>query len=217
MLPIAFDTETELISPGNQSPQLICLTWTDEHGQAQIVHWKQAYEIARELVINATATQPLVGHNTAFDLCVLAKQFTDLITHIFDAYERDAISDTAVREKLINIAKGREQRSYSLATLTQDYLNTVLDKDTWRLRYAEFKEIALPDWPQGARDYALTDTESTLQVYQAQENKIVRRRAAEFFARHVRKRTGGSVADPGDTRRCKVRLRNADAGSTEDV
>ncbi|MEI6806983.1 MAG: hypothetical protein WCK49_10875, partial [Myxococcaceae bacterium] len=169
MAAVAFDTETELIAPGNQAPHLICLTWTDNLGRPQIVHWKQAYPIARELIVGATQESPLVGHNTAFDLCVLGKQFPDLIPLIFEAYERDAIVDTAVAEKLISIAEGYEERSYSLAALAQRYLDLSLDKDTWRLRYAEFKEVSLEQWPQGALDYALTDAKTTLEIFKAQQ------------------------------------------------
>lgn len=170
--PTALDTETELIAPGNQAPHLICFTWTDSLGEPQIVHWKQAYEIVRELILNATQESPLVGHNTAFDLCVLGKQFPELMPLIFDAYERSAIVDTAIREKLIDIAAGKSRKNYSLAALAQAHLGLELDKDTWRLRYGEFKDILLPDWPQGAKAYALTDAKSTLEVYVAQERKL---------------------------------------------
>src|SRR3989338_5527746 len=148
MVAVAFDTETELIAPGNQAPHLICLTWTDNLERPQIVHWKQAYQIARELILRATPENPLVGHNAAFDLCVLGKQFPDLMPLIFEAYERGGIVDTAVAEKLISIADGYAERSYSLAALAQRYLDLRLDKDTWRLRYAEFKEVSLEQWPQ---------------------------------------------------------------------
>ncbi|MEI6807025.1 MAG: DNA polymerase, partial [Myxococcaceae bacterium] len=169
MAAVAFDTETELITPGNQAPQLICLTWTNQDNEPQIVHWKQAYEIARELIENATLENPLVGHNTAFDLCVLAKQFPDLMPLIFDAYERDAIADTAVAEKLIDISFGNELISYSLASLGSRYFALELDKDTWRLRYGELKETPLETWPQGAKDYALTDAKTTLEIFKAQQ------------------------------------------------
>ncbi len=169
MAAVAFDTETELIAPGNQAPHLICLTWTDDLGEPRIVHWKHAYEIARELIKNATVENPLVGHNAAFDLCVLAKQFPDLMPSIFEAYERDAILDTAVAQKLVDIAKGNERNSYSLASLAALYIGEQLDKDTWRLRFGEFKDTSLDEWPQGAKEYALTDAKTTLQIFKAQQ------------------------------------------------
>ena len=186
MPPIAFDTETELIAPGNQAPHLICLTWTTSSGQAQIIHWKQAYEIARELIVNATADEPMVGHNAAFDICVLARQFPDLMPHIFEAYARDAILDTAVAEKLIDISAGRdrtsEKRPYALASLADRYFELGLDKDTWRLRYGEFKDVALHEWPQGARDYALTDAKTTLEIFKVQQKHFLPDLAAQCRA-----------------------------------
>jgi DNA polymerase III epsilon subunit-like protein len=173
----AFDTETELIAPGNQAPHLICLTWTDQHGGAQIIHWKQAYEIARELILGASAENPLVGHNAAFDLCVLARQFPDLMPLIFEAYERDAILDTAVAEKLLDIAEGRdrsgEKRPYALDSLAERYFDLTLDKETWRLRYGELKEIGLHEWPHGAKDYALTDAKTTLEIFKVQRERAL--------------------------------------------
>lgn len=174
---VAFDTETELIAPGNQAPHLICLTWTTPSGQAQIAHWRQAHALARELIEGATKESPLVAHNAAFDLCVLGRQFPDLMPLIFDAYARDAIADTLIREKLLDIAHGSEpgkgkKRSYSLAALSSKYLGTELDKDTWRLRYGELKDVPLHEWEQGAKDYALTDAKSTLDVYEAQQKLV---------------------------------------------
>lgn len=186
MSPTAFDTETELIAPGNQAPHLICLTWTTLPGQAQIIHWRQAQEIARELILNATAESPLVGHNAAFDLCVLGRQFPDLVPHIFEAYQCGAILDTAVAEKLIDIAYGidrsAEKRPYALASLADRYLGLHLDKDTWRLRYGELKEVCLHEWPQGARDYALTDAKTTLEIFKLQQKHALPDLAAQCRA-----------------------------------
>ncbi|MEI6791236.1 MAG: DNA polymerase, partial [Myxococcaceae bacterium] len=95
--------------------------------------------------------------------------FPDLMPLIFEAYERQAIGDTGIREKLIDIAHGNEQSSYSLASLASRYLGLELDKDTWRLRYGDFKETALENWPQGAKEYARTDARITLEVYYEQE------------------------------------------------
>jgi DNA polymerase-1 len=172
----AFDTETELIAPGNQAPHLICLTWTDQYGDAQIIHWKHAFEIARELIANASAENPLVGHNAAFDLCVLARQYPDLMPTIFEAYQRDAILDTAVAEKLIDIARGFERStqkgSYTLASLADRYLGLTLDKDTWRMRYGELKEARLDEWPLGAKDYALLDAKTVLEIFKIQQRQL---------------------------------------------
>jgi hypothetical protein len=173
MSAVAFDTETELIAPGNQAPHLICLTWTTPSGQAQIAHWRQAHALVRELIESATNESPLVAHNAAFDMCVLGRQFPDLMPSIFAAYSRDAIADTLIQERLLDIAHGREpapgqKRSYSLAALAQRYLGAELDKDTWRLRYGELKDVPLHEWPQGAKDYALTDAKCTLDVYERQ-------------------------------------------------
>lgn len=163
----AFDTETELIRPGAQAPRLACLSWQSLGDAPQIVGRGNAQKIARDLLEQARKENPLVGHNVAFDMCVLAENFPSLMPLIFEAYERDAVADTRIRHKLIDIANGQTpsgKTPYALATLAEQLLGKKLDKDTWRLRYGEFADIPLASWPQGA----LEDAASTLAIYQVQ-------------------------------------------------
>lgn len=170
-MPTAFDTETSLICPGEQAPRLACITWASTPDNANIEHATAAKKVARTLLQGASKEHPLVGHNLAFDMCVLARNFPELLPLIFEAYERGAIADTLIREKLVHIALGHMPRGhspYSLATLSKQYLDIELEKDEWRLKYGELLEIPLIAWPQGAIDYALKDADSTLKVYAAQ-------------------------------------------------
>jgi hypothetical protein len=111
---------------------------------------------------------------------VIAAEWPDLIPGIFQKYDRDQVTDTKIREQMLQIAKG-EYRSYlgsdgefhainyTLEALTRRHCGVQLEKDVWRLRYSEFdNEPDTATWPQGARDYALSDAFYTLACYQRQ-------------------------------------------------
>lgn len=121
----------------------------------------------------------IVGQNFAFDSAVFAAQFPELLPLIFKAYFDGRIVDTQLNERLIHIAQGRLngehdrndnfiKYQYNLKALAERYGFGVLDKDTWRLRYGEFRDLPLEQWPQGAKDYALEDAKVTFQVFAKQ-------------------------------------------------
>ena len=47
-----------------------------------------------------------------------------------------------------------------------------LEKDVWRLRYAEFKSTPITQWPEGARIYPKEDARATLDVFLKQEEHV---------------------------------------------
>jgi DNA polymerase-1 len=112
----------------------------------------------------------LVGHNVAFDFGVVASKFPDLLPAIFGKYERGEVTDTLLRQKLIDIASSsRGFKSYSLEELARRWLRRKLDKHTWRLRYGELYDVPLSFWPKGAKAYAIDDAQTTLDVWREQE------------------------------------------------
>lgn len=181
---IAFDTETELIAPTRQAPPLACLTAAD--GEAStLVGWREAEELAVALLDGGGL---LVGHGVAFDFAVLAAQFPRLLPRIFAVYDENRVQDTAVRQKLIDLAQGslgwgsiegkRTKFRYSLDELTRRYFGIALDKEgPWRRRYGELRDVPVEAWPEGARRYAIDDAIATAHVWQAQQSY-----PREFFA-----------------------------------
>ena len=177
-MPIAFDTETALISPGRLAPPLVCISIYD--GTTPEL-WHANDPATRGRVEDLLRCE-LVGHNVAFDMAVFAAKWPDLLPAIFRAYEENRVTDTMLREKLQHIALGiyRGYRKvngetiklgYSLADVAKRRLGRDLDKTTWRTGYAELLPLPLHEWPEGAREYAIYDAITTYAVWQDQEGE----------------------------------------------
>ena len=94
-----------------------------------------------------------MGHNVAYDLGVVCAQWPDLIPLVFDKYDRGGVTDTLIRDQLIQIAKGEfrgwfnEQTqesgavTYHLADLVRRHLGRTLAKEGFRLFYRVFDQI----------------------------------------------------------------------------
>ncbi len=190
---IAFDTETALIRPGKPAPELACLTWcaaedrTDDHPST----WPASL-VDRHVALDAFEAwirHPgfgLVGHNVAYDVNVLAEAYRltrgrDLMPAIFAAYDAGRITDTMRRQQLLDIAAGCyrgefrgdgsfRKYAYDLGSVASRVAGMRIDKsDPYRLRYGEFLDVPISEWPEGARTYPLDDARATLAVYLAQE------------------------------------------------
>lgn len=194
---VAFDTETELIRPAKQAAELVCISYQRPGFDPQLVHAGGIDDrAALELVTSWLTTDTLiVGHNVAYDNAVLCHKWPHLIPLVFRAYDEDRVDDTMLRQKLLDIAEGCyrgklhkfskevvqedgtvevvtgarwEQHNYGLADLTRRCLGRILEKDEWRLRYGEFKNTPITQWPDGARLYPLEDARATLDVFTLQ-------------------------------------------------
>jgi DNA polymerase I-like protein with 3'-5' exonuclease and polymerase domains len=171
---IAIDTETELLTRTCKAPRLVCATFALDQ-EAFIVRWDEALEPLSEMLL--LSGKDIVGHNIAYDFGVLVQQYPELMGPVWKAYADDRVEDTGVRQKLIDIARGEygfwqakeHKHSYSLAALSHRHLKREMDKDTWRLRYGELRDVPLADWPEGAREYALGDAKATLDIYELQQ------------------------------------------------
>jgi len=164
---IAFDTETALIEPGLLAPPFVCLSLAHESG-VELVHRTDARPWFEALLDSDCL---LVGHNAAFDFGVAAAAWPDLLSAIFDKYERGEVTDTMLRQKLIDIAStSRIRGRYSLEEIARRRLGRHLEKDTWRKRYGELYDVPLSLWPKGAKQYPIEDARTTLDVYVDQEN-----------------------------------------------
>jgi hypothetical protein len=177
---LAWDTETCLIEPAQQAPKLVVVSYASPEIGAGLIHQKDALEFAEALLLS---TEPMVGHNIAYDLAVLCAKWPHLLPLVFDAYEDERVHDTMLRQKLIDIADGCYRGrfgsggkwikfGYSLDDLARRLLKRKLDKDTWRLRYGELIDTPLEEWPEGAKGYARDDAITTYDVYDQQEKYV---------------------------------------------
>jgi hypothetical protein len=166
---ISIDTETALILPGLQAPPLACLSHAERvEGRIEkgLVDRHRAPLLMESWLRDDRIL--LVGHNLAYDMVVLANHAPHLLPLIFRAYEMDRIHCTMLREQLIDLSIGqlgyRKKGHYGLDNLTAGGL----DKTTWRLGYGKLIPVPFADWPQGARDYAITDAEAGLKLHERQ-------------------------------------------------
>lgn len=173
---IAFDTETYLVANGQQAPKAVCLQYCKEDKEPHIHIGKEITANFTELINQATAENPLIGQNTAYDTTVMAAHDIALMPLIFNAYEQGAIQCTRLRERLIDIARGetgpqtRQRGYYSMDSIAMRHgIQTKVDKSNpWRLKFAELENVPIKDWPKEAYEYAATDPIVTLEIYQAQ-------------------------------------------------
>jgi DNA polymerase I-like protein with 3'-5' exonuclease and polymerase domains len=176
---VAIDTETDLIEyPDNINPNLICCTISDNDEIAEIYHHKSdtlynvlvAYfeDVYRGKVV-------IVGANIAFDLAVLCKAFPKLEKFVWKVLQSGGISDIQIREKLKYIStQGRsDYKKVSLYELSKKYLHLNIggkkEKDSWRFRYKELREVPIREWPEEAINYAQNDAIYTRKIWKIQE------------------------------------------------
>ncbi len=172
---LAWDTETDLIRPGNLAPPLACLTYSDGE-RAEIVHWRDAEPHARWLLEQETATA-----NGPYDLAVLWAQYPNLRDLIWDAVCKGRIHDVLTRQKIIDIGEGVYRKVirhvegkirplfYNLSDLHARYFGAPMEKTEWRLKYGELRAHPLLLWHPGAVHYAKFDAIVTAKVCSQQE------------------------------------------------
>lgn len=184
---LCWDTETDLIRPGRMFGRLVCLSWAmlspaGEDGPAGLLDAATGYRFVRD---HLRAGRIIVGHNVFYDVGVLCRyaasvgegqEFLDLA---FEAVNAGLIRDTMIREKLLDISRGWfrrrifpdgyvESRNYTLADLARRRLRIAMEKDLFRLRYAELIGVPISEWPAGARKYPIDDATATRGVFASQ-------------------------------------------------
>lgn len=189
---IAVDTETDLIGQPDVIPQLVCSTWAERGMMTKILGSSPKELQLTHDVLKAYLEDPtvrLVFHNDGYDLAVFAVQFPDLMTLIFQTLEDGRIDDTGVREKLLNLSThghiayvtrpdgSNAKLFYALADLVMKYsgVDRSASKegdDIWRMNYYTLIGVHANDYPAEAREYAITDAEDTLDVFDAQDLRI---------------------------------------------
>ncbi len=182
---IAIDTETSLFGPGNMAPRLTCVSFAwregDEIKTELLSHREGAREMMRLLSEAIAGKVTLALQNGPYDFAVLANEYPEALPLIFDAHEAGAIHDTMYAEQLIDIASGllrmefneetgeyKSNKSYGLENLTRIHLWWPPYKDSWRLRYAELRDVPIKDYPEAAAIYPKKDAEGPLRVAEKQ-------------------------------------------------
>lgn len=158
--PLAFDTETSLIRPALLAPPLVCVTWQRPGQAARIAHH---LTVEGEIRSWLEGPEIIVGHNVAYDLAGVWQRFPGLRGLIFRAYADNRVTDTMLRQQLLDIASGTFRgrlvgknvwvaHNYDLESLAKRCAGMQLFKDGWRLSYAEFLYTQLAEWPRRARE-----------------------------------------------------------------
>lgn len=159
----AYDTETAPIGPGLHSPPMACMTYqSSKMPNPGILHQSDptAYRLFRTMLESPGVI--IVGQYVAYDMCVCASKWPDLIPLIFDAYESNRVTDTKIREQLWDIALGIfrgyadergvwRKNDYGLDGIARRRVGMQLKKDGWRLRYGEFINVPLDRWVEHAK------------------------------------------------------------------
>lgn len=179
----SFDTETDLIAPGNQAPDMVCTSYVVDGGHTRLARWDTASPIIRGALERPDYL--MVGANTAFDVMVAVRRDPDTLTNWFDAYEQNRVTDILTRQKLIDLAHGEyrgrpredgtwETFRYNLADVARRYTGRRLDKENpWRLRFGELRHVDLNLWPAEASGYACDDATDTDFTFVAQERILL--------------------------------------------
>ncbi len=178
---IAVDTETYLFEPGCMAPKVVCLTWADGEEEGVVVN----DEVENKALSILAGNKTVVGHNFAFDASVLMATYPELIDPFFEKYHEGQVHCTLIREKLLDIARGRHvirKGRYTLAKIAERYKiipEGALDEEkndpnAWRLRYSELDGVPYEEWPKKAVDYAINDAVLTLAVWVCQEARAER-------------------------------------------
>lgn len=166
---LVLDNETELITDACAAPPIVCVGFANA-ADYWVFHQNEA-RVPVEAALRSDSL--LVGHNIAFDMVTICAEWPDLMPLVFAAYEEDRVTDTLLREKLINIAEAThfEGTDYSLEGVARRRCGIELKKGEWQLRFAELKPYPVAQWPEEARHYVVSDIVSTFGVYRKQQMK----------------------------------------------
>lgn len=185
------DTETYLIGPGAVSPKMVCFTSAERiKGRIETFIRSTADHDCAPLLQEMLQVDGhrLVFHNACYDLTVIAKTYPELEPLIWAKLEAGEVTDTKIREQLINLSTSGKltdlylpdgssmKISYKLMDLVKKHLGLDIsaDKtgdDIWRLRFHELDGIPSAQYPRDASEYAQHDAGLTLEVYEKQEEE----------------------------------------------
>ena len=165
---IAIDFETHLISPEAPFPKPVCLSYYDGKDSGLLIGGDMQSFLSEHL-----GSSHIIAHNAVFECGVIYFQMPDLREHLWQALDNGQMICTQIIEQLIAIRDGAGFQKVSLADLVKKYFKQDISAgkkspDAWRLRYNELDGVALADWPQEAKEYAISDSIWAHQLYKQQ-------------------------------------------------
>ncbi len=227
---LAVDTETYLIQRARPFPPVVCLSFAHNNGglhAAVLPHPSIESFMTDQL---AQEGQRFVGHSVSYDFATLGASYPALLPAIFDAYKNNRVTDTQIRQQLVDIASGRAMsddkvRGYGLAQLYEACFDAKPEgpsktgDDAVRLRYGEMYNVDFADWPEDFITYSRIDAESTLRIHDLQQEKaghLLRDDAFQAFSSFVLSLISakGMRTDPGRVAALKAR-KEAEAKALE--
>lgn len=201
---VGWDTETELISAEHRYPPIVSLQITTATNNYL---WSVADADLDATIESMLSSDGLyVAHNLSFDLMVLMKRGQaigkDWTPAIFELFDTGRVTDTLIREKLLNVtthggidlAPNKDgsyyKLDYKLLALSKKYLgkdrtNDKAMNDSWRTNYVNLKHRPAAQWPQDAVQYAVDDSMDARAIYFLQEQRrqdIMREHGFDPFA-----------------------------------
>lgn len=195
---VSLDTETWKFTPDTPVPKLVLGSagWLEPGPRiaGALLDKDTVLEVFAQAIDDPDAV--LIGANISmFDLLVIAVEFerrgVDIMPYILLLLEQGRVLDILTVEVLNAIAEGTlgkdprtggeiknpdtgRRGSYSLATVVDLVLGRPDAKanDQYRLRYAEFDNVALDQLPPAARDYPIDDAKNSAEVALAQTGHL---------------------------------------------
>ncbi len=130
-----FDTETDLITPGNLTPSLVCVsTYEPSTDEAKAFDRFEGMRVIKEMLERTDVC--FVGQNIAYDFGVVCNEDPSLLPLVFRAYDEERVACTQVFEKVAQVAEARTHEKSDMGTLVQKYLHVTLsDKKENRDEY----------------------------------------------------------------------------------
>jgi len=169
---VFFDSETHCFRPGLMAPPIVCVQFcvdggaahlmtkrgevVDEAGNFSSTPW--GVRSFSELLAHwITQGATLVGHNVCYDLGCFAAWDQALVPLIFRAYKESRVSDTMLRQQLVDIGRGKYrgfqagggwvQLNYNLGDVGGRHGFRVNKDDPFRMHYDLLDDVPLAQWP----------------------------------------------------------------------
>lgn len=165
-----FDFETFLIRPGNEIPRPVALAYMYDEGEPRVLHCAYDREECARVLLEAFSDESTacIAHNAKFDLLVAANWFPEALEHILQALIDCRVSDTMLREKIINMSRGESYLPVALSACVGRWFNTDISdskKGGPRTNYSEVFPYPLEEWPESYVKYAADDVRWTAKLW----------------------------------------------------
>jgi DNA polymerase I-like protein with 3'-5' exonuclease and polymerase domains len=159
---IALDTETTVLSDPAKVPQLAMVSISD--GRQHFV--AKPDQLAELLLKHLPYDHHIICHHIGFDFWVMDQHLQRAGEQIargwlWSAVDQHRLHDSMLLAGLVTLALSDDDRLPSLADAARQWLGIELDKDTYRLRYAETIGQQWQDIETGFCEYAAADAITT--------------------------------------------------------